>query len=449
MKKLLSLVLILALVLSSTAALADFKSATVVDTKPRKVNVQSAGNNEIEDGISPTTGRDLMELYEAIEGETGYLGMSLTGEYFPVMVQNCGYNSALGVAAPWYGSYADIFYELPKAKDGVTRFCMLFNDYLPPFAGASRSTRVGYISIRQEWGAPYLYAGQQEDAYDWQVSKKCDTKVPRLIQQLNLVTDVTAYSQNLPQDKIEVFNGLDSKKFRDYTYRWTGDASGYNNYLWGLSDMYINILHGTEPREFKPHAFKFADDLPEEGDDAGIVYICFDKEHASNSDGNWYYNCMYEYDEDENAYTRYAITDLNNPDNNAQLFQEQVVAPGSETKVNAVQGGQTIDITSMPGDAITFANIIVQGIEDKWPGNEMPYPVVVGSGNADYFMGGKHLKGVWKRNTIEDRTIFYGEDGEEIELQPGRTIIVLMDYATIYKNPRTEKEWSPREVRYE
>ena len=448
MKKLLSLVLMLALILSSTAALADFKTATVVDTAPRAINVQPAGANETEPGVSPTTGRDLMELYEAVEGESGFLGMSLTGEYFPVMVQHCGYNSALGVAAPWYGSYADLYYELPKAKDGITRFCMVFNDYLPPFAGASRSTRVGYISLRQEWGAPYLYAGQQDDAYDWQIGK-CDTNVSRLVQNLGLVTDVSAWAQKLSSDTIEVFNGLDNKEFRNYTYRWTGDASGYNNYLWGLSDMYTNILHGTNPRTFKNHTFKFAEDLPDGGDNAEFVYICFDKEHASNSDGNWYYNCMYEYDEDENAYTRYAITDLNNPDNNAQLFQEQVVFTGSVPKVNAVQGGQTIDIQSMPGEPITFANIIVQAIEDKWPGNEMPYPVVTGTGNADYFMGGKHLKGVWKRDTIEDRTVFYGEDGEEIELQPGRTIIVLLDYATIYKNTRTEKEWAPREVRYE
>ena len=86
MKKLLSLVLMLALILSSTAALADFKTATVVDTAPRAINVQPAGANETEPGVSPTTGRDLMELYEAIEGETGYLGMSLTGCATDVLV---------------------------------------------------------------------------------------------------------------------------------------------------------------------------------------------------------------------------------------------------------------------------------------------------------------------------------------------------------------------------
>ena len=125
MKKLLGLVLILALVLSSTAALADIKSATVVDTKERKINVKPAGDNEVEPGISPTTGRDLDELAEM--AEPGFLGMAITGEYYPIMVQHNGYHSAIDFAAPWYGSYADIYYELPKAWVGNTRFCMIFN----------------------------------------------------------------------------------------------------------------------------------------------------------------------------------------------------------------------------------------------------------------------------------------------------------------------------------
>ena len=58
-------------------------------------------------------------------------------------------------------------------------------------------------------------------------------------------------------------------------------------------------------------------------------------------------------------------------------------------------------------------------------------------------MGGKHFKGVWSRETYEDRTVFYGEDGQEIELQPGRTMIVVMDYDT------TVNKQLVREVRYE
>ena len=75
--------------------------------------------------------------------------------------------------------------------------------------------------------------------------------------------------------------------------------------------------------------------------------------------------------------------------------------------------------------------------------------VLTGTGNADYFMGGKHIAGVWKRDTVEDRTVFYDENGEEIELQPGRTIIIMMDYNTTYIRDKDDKGRQPREVRYE
>ena len=76
-----------------------------------------------------------------------------------------------------------------------------------------------------------------------------------------------------------------------------------------------------------------------------------------------------------------------------------------------------------------FNNVIVQGIKMKWPnGSLRPDPVLTGTGNADYFMGGRHYAGVWERKDIDSRTVFYGEDGKEIELQRGRTLIILMGY---------------------
>ena len=104
---------------------------------------------------------------------------------------------------------------------------------------------------------------------------------------------------------------------------------------------------------------------------------------------------------------------------------------------------EKIQVEYASGDDITFANIIVQFVDDKFPAGECPYPILKGIGNADYFMGGKHFKGVWSRETYEDRTVFYGEDGQEIELQPGRTMIVVMDYDT------TVNKQLVREVRYE
>jgi hypothetical protein len=64
----------------------------------------------------------------------------------------------------------------------------------------------------------------------------------------------------------------------------------------------------------------------------------------------------------------------------------------------------------------------------KWKGGARPDPVLTGTGNADYFMGGKHIAGVWERKDYDSRTVFYGEDGNEIELQRGRTLIILMGY---------------------
>ena len=64
----------------------------------------------------------------------------------------------------------------------------------------------------------------------------------------------------------------------------------------------------------------------------------------------------------------------------------------------------------------------------KWRGGARPDPVLTGTGNADYFMGGKHIAGVWERPDYDSRTVFYGEDGNEIELQRGRTLIILMGY---------------------
>ena len=438
MKKLLSLVLILALVLSSAAALADIKSANVVDTKARKINVKPAGENEVEPGISPTTGRDLDELAEL--AEDGFLGMAITGEYYPIMVQHNGYHSGLDFAAPWYGSYADIFYELPKSWAGHTRMCMIFNDYLPRYAGGSRSTRVGYIWLREEWDCPYFYAGMQEDSWPG----KYDTNVNHAIEKMNLITDE---STNVAPETIQLYNGLHGggKPFLGGKYRVQGEDSEYN-LIWDLPYEYTNVL-GTG-RQFKNHTWKFADELPDTGDTAQTVYVLWRKDKGAtgkegeNGDdsGVYYFNAMYQYDEDDNVYYRYIITDMNNPENNPRAFVEKIVAPGTEPKFPEKE---KIEVQKAMGDDISFANIIIQHIEDKFPAGECPYPIETGTGNADYFMGGKHLKGVWQRNTYADRTVFYGEDGEEIELQPGRTIIVMMDF------PTTVDKQLTREVRYE
>ena len=97
---------------------------------------------------------------------------------------------------------------------------------------------------------------------------------------------------------------------------------------------------------------------------------------------------------------------------------------------------------------VTFSNVIVQSIDMYWEGGSRPDPELTGTGNADYFMGGKHYAGVWERKDYNERTVFYGEDGNEIKLQPGKTLIIQMPVREAWG--RTKLQPNPdRSVTYE
>lgn len=103
------------------------------------------------------------------------------------------------------------------------------------------------------------------------------------------------------------------------------------------------------------------------------------------------------------------------------------------------------------GDQLCFTNVIVQFTTVVYNGNSnAPVACTNGEGNADYFMGGVHMKGYWRRNDegvkkggknntdakingvpqkkkyVADRTVFYTENGEELEMQRGKTLIIIV-----------------------
>ena len=433
MKKLLIWALVIGIALCSISAGAEYANATVIDKNEDRssVSIQPAGENETPPGYSPTTGRNLNELSALAEGQD-VLGMAVTGTYYPVMVQENGICGATGIGAPWNGKYADVYYELPKSKTGHTRMCMIFNDFHPRYVGATRSTRVGYLWIRQEWNAPYLFAGMQTSIG---VKSKYNTNCEVEIKRLNLPS---SYNSNIPLYEKVLFNGLDGggKPWLAGKYRVNGLSTSCN-VVWDLIYEVSEVL-GKE-RTFSNHAWKFSDDLPE-GDTADTVYVMFKNDKAASGDADdpdaiYYFNSMYEYNAEENVYYRSMIRDLQNPKNDPVPFVEQVA---SNCKTSRKDGGNLLSCDRTLGDAITFSNVIIQFVEEQWPTGEAPYPIMTGRGSADYFMGGKHIKGVWNRDTYDDRTVFYGENGEEISLQRGRTMIIIMD-----------KDTDVREVRYE
>ena len=412
MKKALSLVLALALLLGASVAAAEPK--TIDGLTPRNITISPAGLNEtaeemVEQGYSPTTGRNLYE----IDYKDGYLGLAVTGVYQPIMVQITNSNNGIGKfsgkgeragepyrIAPVNGTYVDVVYEACQARGGSeTRMSYIFSDVAPDYVGYIRSARLTHVSIRQEWNCILCTSGY--------TSKD----IPKALKELGIRKPEGATEDDVG----EVFvNGFGP--WMPYFLR-VHMLDTPNNLVCSPVGLLTNVI----PQDHQPanHTWKFTDDLPIGGDDAGIVYITFGGGQDTDS--------RLEYDPSTNEYTRIVST----KDLGDLPYCETVFSDAEVKKVKTTSGKITTKLVYgglTTGEPITFSNVIVQGVEMKWKGRKRPNPTLVGEGNADYFMGGKHIAGVWKRDDENSRTVFYGEDGQEIELQRGRTLIILMGY---------------------
>ncbi len=365
MKKLLGI--LLALCLLGSFALAD----TVLDpNEARNISINKAGPNPVQDGISPTTGRALssINIYD------GFTGLAVTGRYMPMLVQidNAGggvKTDEFGRRQPWGAEFTDVIYEAPLYKAGDTRLTFLFSDLIPDAVGPTRSARVFHAWLREEWDCGFIHYGQQEYV---------KTSVP---EQFKLTG---------ADKKGVLFNGTvgTSKPWKQYFYV-RNDVKLQAPHDKGVNAAAVSTLI---PDDFTAanHTWLFTDELPTEGDDASLIHVTWGKKE---------YNSEIEWDEDDECYYRYML---------------------GESK-----GVAYVDFDSQ--QEITFNNVIVQFTQCDYPTTDAPLPTVTGTGNADYFMGGKHISGVWQRDSLSDRTVFYGPDGNEIKMQVGRTLIIVMD----------------------
>ena len=407
MKKLLSLILAIVLILSTATALAGKKE--INGKEKRNVKVKEAGLNPsademIDQGISPTTGRTL----DKIKVPDGYLGTAVTYKYQPIMVMISNAGGGMNknskgepATAPINAKYADVVYEAcqaqSKGKGTLTRFTMVFSDVVPNYVGFVRSTRLTHPRIRQEWNCAFCTSGYS------------NADVPTEWKRLKVKNPQGA----TPNDPGLVYEGGYPKVWHKYVRRLypAGDA---NSEIFELANIVKNII----PKNHVPanHTYKFTDTLPEGGDSGEIIYVSYGGGEKTDS--------QLEYDEKTKAYIRYV------PMNNGKVeaFREQVLVKPYIRKVAGKD--PMIDAEKKKfGDALSFSNVIIQSVEISFKkGGERPDAKLIGSGNADYFMGGKHYKGVWKRKDYDSRTVFYGMDGKEIEMLRGKTLIILMDF---------------------
>ena len=420
MKRILSLILTVALILSAAAAMAELNE--INGTDERNITINKAGLNPSADemiaqGISPTTGRQL----DQIELPEGAVGLSSSKKYTPVMVQtsNTGGGISLNsknqpLIAPIGMQYADVVYEALQARtndNGTgTRFSAVYSDIIPYYAGFVRSTRLTHVYLRQEWNCAYCTSGYS-GAY-----------VPDLLAKLGIKKP----SDSTEEDPGLFYVGDSTKSWWEKHVKRLKDAPGADSEVFELANIMSNVYpkyYDMDPASDKyiqnapyNHTFRFANDVPETSDSAEHIEVCFGCGEQTDS--------VLEYDEDTNTYLRYvpvsrgkpvafcAMSMINPQDGGKQNGNHMIVAEGKET-----------------AEQICFTNVIVQSITMNWRGYEQPDPELEGTGNADYFLGGKHYSGVWEREDINSRTVFYGADGNEITLLPGKTLIILMDYS--------------------
>lgn len=374
MKKILSVLLTLALLMGiAPLAIAD----TVIDPEEnRGIVLKEVGLNEMQEGVSPTTGLKLDEL-ETVEG---FAGLAVTGRYMPMLVQIDNTDGGVNARSPWGASYADIIYETPLYSAGNTRLSFLFSDLIPDSVGPVRSARLGHVWLREEWDAGFLFYGQQE------------------YEQTNAKAELSKWKVN---GKGLAFSGIvgETKPWKKY-YNRRADLASPHDVDANVAAMYALIDETFEPRN---HTFLFTDELPE-GEQVDEVRI---------NTGHPTYSSALMYDVDSNQYYRYMGT-------------------GDEL---------TPYVDQDTNEQLGFANVIIQFTKVDWYGSDAPVAYHVGQkyfngkgeyevgGNADFFMGGVRVKGYWQRKDMESRTVFYTEDGQELELQRGKTLIVIADDA--------------------
>lgn len=386
MKKLLCFMLA-ALMLMSSTALADVK--TLNPQENRGITLKEVGLNEVEEGISPTTGLTLSTLKDEQKANDGFTGMAYTGRYLPMMVQIANDNGGVDARAQWGIAYADVIYECLLYRDYAnTRFCAVFNDVIPNSVGFVRSMRMAMVWLREEWGAAFMFHGEQK--YDY----------------ANTVEESKNLGHNYVTDPLFFDGTTGGKSWNPYFTDRAGLNSPYQK------DVNAAAIYKLVPEDYVApnHTFKFTDEVPE-GDTALSIRVDW-KDLPAGYNKAYYFGSNLVYDADSNSYLRYV---RHGADSNHDYSLHAWVDKDAGTQ-------------------LAFANVIVQFVKTEFPAKDAPIQYVIGKngnnytaveGNADFFMAGKHVSGYWKHESATDRTVFYGPDGDEISLQRGKTLVIL------------------------
>ncbi len=252
-----------------------------------------------------------------------------------------------------------------------TRFTCVFNDILHQKDGPDelevgpvRSSRYYCQWIQNEWDALYVHMGGAEtpgvESNIWGASAE------RIKQRIN------GAGQNASNANLI------------YRRQNTGKALEHTAYTDLIADLAVYDYQPQKRRMFRYYPLRNYPTAPE----IEKVEMKF-----------WYYQAdvldfvEYRYDKETDKFVRYMI--------DKEFIAEET------------------------GEPLSVQNVIVQYTTvSEFPNEEGRKKIeMFGSGEAEFFVHGKHLQGTWERKDADSPTIYTLNTGEELTLTPGNTWI--------------------------
>ena len=278
----------------------------------------------------------------------------------------------LKLASPQSGiGEADILYEA-LVEGGITRFLGIYDGIETDRLGSIRSARHYFVSFADEYDAIFVHYGKTTYA-----TKKINACGIADIDGTAGSGSTTFYRDKSIQAPHNAFTGKE----------W-------------IEETVARLKFRTEHEESYEAHFQFAEESEADGAAEEDTRLTADKVTLGFSS---YTSPYFEYHEDDGLYYRFQF------------------------------GKEHMDYNT--GEQLTFRNLIVQFVKE-WDIDKNGYQTMElddASGEGYFVTDGFAEKITWKKIGTDGVTRYYGEDGEEILLNPGKT------YIAVFPNSRTAK----------
>ena len=268
---------------------------------------------------------------------------------------------------------ADIVYEIELYRGGATRYTAVFNDNIPEEVEAVRSTRIVNAMVFSEYGGAFVYYGARTVEGNSAISFMNSKEFKKAIGSSARFNGIWV-GCNDNNCNTEGAN----KFYRD------GHRVAPHNVIAKLQEL-AALTDWAEITCDSPLKFRSKFKVP-----SGEDVTSFAIDYGSRS-----YAPSYVWDPSINRYQR--------------LYNNKPFTDGAT------------------GEQIYVDNVIVQHVRSSWHNNSSEGPVVemVDENVCDYFVGGKHFIGTWKRDKLTRNTVYFDENGKKVKLNPGVTYIQI------------------------